>query len=201
LKTPEEGALLVDPQRPELPTGKLDVISIASVLGALLPENAIVSDEAITSKFLAMAATEGCPRHDCLFPTGGCLGQGVPVGIGAAVACPDRKVVCLEGDGSSMYTLQSLWTAAREQLDVTVVVFANRAYAILGVEHARTTGPSDFDPIARELLDLSSPKIDFVSLSKGMGAAASRAANAEDFSEQFGDAMGSPGPKLIEVVL
>ncbi len=201
LSTPETGAELVELSRPELPTGNLDANTLAQVLGALLPENAIVSDESITSGFMLMEATEGCPQHDWLFLTGGCLGQGVPVGIGAAIACPDRKVVCLEGDGSSMYTIQSLWTAAREQLDVTIVVFANRAYAILQFELARATGSADFEPTARDLLDLSNPTIDFVALAKGLGIEASRVATSEDFARAFGDAMEQPGPKLIEVAL
>jgi acetolactate synthase-1/2/3 large subunit len=131
---------------------------------------------------------------------GGAIGQGLPVATGAAVACPDRKVVCLEADGSAMYTLQSLWTQVREGLDVTTVIFNNRSYAILNLELQRV-GAEPPGPRALEMLDLSRPDLDFVSLARGMGVDAARATSADEFTLQFERAMGAPGPHLIEAVL
>ncbi|MEE4383711.1 MAG: acetolactate synthase large subunit, partial [Pseudomonadales bacterium] len=122
-----------EPQR----DGTLDPAAVARSVGARMPEGAIVVDEAATSGFALPGATAGCPPHDWLALTGGAIGQGLPTAVGAAVACPDRKVLCLEADGSAMYTVQALWTMARERLDVTVVLFSNRKYAILQVEFAR----------------------------------------------------------------
>jgi acetolactate synthase-1/2/3 large subunit len=131
---------------------------------------------------------------------GGSIGLGLPLATGAAVACPDRKVVCLEGDGSGMYTLQALWTQAREGLDVTTVVFANRTYAILRHEltgvRAGTPGPK-----AADMLDIGRPDLDWVSMARGMGVPASRATTAEEFNKQFAAGLAEPGPYLIEAVL
>jgi acetolactate synthase-1/2/3 large subunit len=123
--------------RPAPPTGSLTADKVAEAVGAILPEGAIVSDEAVTSGTMLPANTAGAPRHDWLTLTGGAIGQGLPAAVGAAVACPDRPVIALEADGSSMYTIQSLWTMAREQLDITVVIYNNRSYGILNVELAR----------------------------------------------------------------
>ena len=130
---PADAASLAPASRPDLPTGALTAEAVANALGALLPEGAIVSDEANTSGLWAPAATAGAPRHDWLTLCGGAIGQGLPVATGAAVACPDRKVVALEADGSAMYTLQALWTQAREGLDVTTLILNNRSYAILNL--------------------------------------------------------------------
>src|SRR5262249_57346778 len=117
--------------RPALPTGALTPDTLAAALGALLPEGAIISDESVTTGRGFFKATAGAPPHDWMNNMGGSIGLGMPLATGAAVACPDRKVICLEGDGSGMYTVQSLWTQARQNLNVTTVVFANRTYAIL----------------------------------------------------------------------
>ena len=138
--------------------------------------------------------------HDHLALTGGAIGQGIPVATGAAVACPDRKVVCLHGDGGAMYTPQALWTQARESLDVTTVIFANRSYAILNIELARV-GAGDPGPKAFSMLDLHHPELDWVKLASGMGVEASRATSVEEFATQFDSAMRNRGPRLIEVVL
>jgi acetolactate synthase-1/2/3 large subunit len=159
-----------------------------------------VSDEANTAGLWAAGATAGAPPHDWLCLTGGAIGQGLPVATGAAIACPDRKVVCLEADGSAMYTLQSLWTQAREGLDVTTVIFNNRSYAILEMELARV-GAEGSGGRAAELFDLSRPNLDFVALASGLGVAASRAETAEDFTAQLDRALAEPGPHLIEAVL
>src|SRR4051794_832425 len=131
------GIELQEPSRPERPTGELDADKVCQAIGAVLPEGAIVSDESQTSGVTLAAHTAGAPRHDLLGLTGGAIGQGLPVAVGAAVACPDRRVIALQGDGSAMYTIQSLWTMAREGLDVTTIVFNNRSYAILNIELER----------------------------------------------------------------
>src|SRR5437763_5459746 len=123
--------------RPPKPTGALTAEAVCQAIGALLPEGAIICDESQTSGVTLSASTAGAPRHDWLALTGGAIGQGLPVAVGAAIACPDRPVFALEADGSALYTIQSLWTMAREQLDVTVVIFNHRSYAILNMELAR----------------------------------------------------------------
>jgi len=188
------------PLRPEMPDGELTAQTAASVIGALLPENAIVCDEANTSGIWLPAATAGAPPHDWLSLTGGAIGQGLPLATGAAIACPDRPVLALESDGSAMYTASALWTHAREQLDITTVIFSNRAYAILTMELERTGAPTT-GTTARGLLDLSRPDIDFTALAAGMGVPASRATTAADFAAQLRHALAEPGPHLIEVAL
>ncbi|MEE2677267.1 MAG: acetolactate synthase large subunit [Myxococcota bacterium] len=185
--------------RPGKPTGKLGPASIGASLSALLPEGAIVSDECITAAAAVFPQTRGAAPHDWLFLTGGAIGQGMPLATGAALACPDRKVVCLEGDGSGMYTLQALWTQAREGLDVTTVVFANRSYGILEVELARL-GVREPGPRARSVVSMSSPDLDWVELSRGMGVPARRAETADDFHAALGTALAEPGPSLVEAV-
>jgi acetolactate synthase-1/2/3 large subunit len=130
--------------------------------------------------------------------TGGAIGQGLPCAVGAALACPDRRVIALQADGSGMYTLQSLWTMARESLDVTVVVCANRSYRILQFELARA-GVVEPGPRARSLTDLSHPELDWVSLARGMGVPASRPENAEELVAALERALATPGPALVEV--
>jgi acetolactate synthase-1/2/3 large subunit len=186
--------------RPDRPTGALDGAAIAQALGALLPEGAIVADEANTAGLWAPGATAGAPRHDWLTLTGGAIGYGMPVATGAAVACPDRPVVNLEADGSAMYTLQSLWTQAREGLDVTTIVYDNRSYAILELELQRV-GADAAGPRARSLFDLSSPPIDFAAIAQGMGVPATRATTAEELSEQLERALAEPGPHLIDAII
>jgi acetolactate synthase-1/2/3 large subunit len=185
---------------PELPTGKLDAITAAQVIGRLLPEQAIISNEANTSGIGLAEATACAAPHDQLANTGGSIGQGIPVATGAAVACPDRKVVCLQGDGGALYTLQALWTQARENLDVTTVIFANHSYAILNIELMRV-GVEHPGPKALSTLDLHNPTLDWLSLAAGLGVEASRAETVEEFSDQFGHAMHRHGPRLIEVAL
>jgi acetolactate synthase-1/2/3 large subunit len=165
-----------------------------------LPENVIVSDEAATSGLGIAFATATAPAHDHLALTGGSIGQGIPVGTGAAVACPHRKVLVLQGDGGAMYTLQALWTQAREKLDVTTVIFANRSYGILNIELARV-GAGTPGVQALAMLDLHNPELDWCLLARGMGVEASRATTTDEFAAQFGDAMKTHGPRLIEVML
>ena len=162
--------------RPELPTGPLTVASAAAVIGALLPEGAVVVDEAEhLGRWACPTATAGAPRHDWLTLTGGAIGYGLPAATGAALACPDRPVWCLQADGSAMYTISALWSHAREGLDVTTVVYHNSAYAILRAE-LRQVGAAGYivgdGARARSLLDLSGPRLDFVALAAGMGVPA-----------------------------
>ena len=142
--------------------------------------------------------TMGAPRHTWLCLTGGAIGQGMPAAVGAAIACPDRKVVNLQADGSAMYTLQALWTQAREQLDVTTVIFSNRAYAILNMELGRV-GATPPGPRALSMLDLSRPTLDFVALARGMGVNAARATSADEFNRLFQNAMNERGPHPWEL--
>jgi acetolactate synthase-1/2/3 large subunit len=186
--------------RPSLPTGNLTAKSVGETLGALLPENAIVSDESVTSGGPAFDLTTTAPPHDWLFLTGGSMGQGLPVATGAALACTDRKVICLHGDGGAMYTLQALWTQAREALDITTIIYSNRKYNILRNELTRAGLENVGSKILR-LFDLSDPGLDWVKLATGMGVYAYRAETAEEFNQRFGAAMAEPGPCLIEAVI
>jgi acetolactate synthase-1/2/3 large subunit len=186
--------------RPELPDGDLTAETAAAVIGALLPEGAIVSDEANTSGLFLSGATAGSPPHDWLTLTGGAIGQGLPLAAGAAVACPQRPVIALESDGSAMYTISALWTHAREGLDVTTIIFSNRSYAILAMELDRV-GAVATGEAARSLLDLSRPALDFTALAAGMGVPATRATTAAAFAAQLRQALAEPGPHLIEALI
>jgi acetolactate synthase-1/2/3 large subunit len=187
-------------ERPELPTGDLTAATVALAMGALLPEGAIVSDEGITGGLLAYALTAAAPPHDWLALTGGAIGQGLPAAVGAAVACPDRKVVALQADGSAAYTLQSWWTMGRENLDVVTILLNNRTYAILNLELART-GASTGGAKAKDMLDISRPDLDFVALATGMGLEATRATTSEEFVEQLRHALTTRGPRVIEAMI
>ena len=186
--------------RPGRPSGSLTADKVCQAIAAALPEGAIVSDEAQTSGVTLASHTAGAPRHDVLTLTGGAIGQGLPVAVGAAVACPDRPVIALDGEGSAMYTIQSLWTMAREQLDITVVIFNNRSYAILNIELQRVGADGSGDR-ARSQLDLEGPNLDFVRLAEGMGVPSVRADTAEDFVAAFDRALAEPGPHLIEALV
>jgi acetolactate synthase-1/2/3 large subunit len=140
--------------------------------------------------------------HDWLNQTGGSIGWGLPAAVGAAIACPDRKVLCLEGDGSAMYTVQALWTMAREHLDVTVVIFNNRKYSILEMEFGRTGARGGTPgPKAASTLDISGPDMDFVAMAQGMGVSATRATTAEEFNAQLEEALQAKGPRLIDAMV
>ncbi len=198
------GASGVDPVlqpsgRPDPPTGPITGATIADAVGALLPDGAIVADEAQTGGLWAAGATAGGPRHDWLTLSGGSIGMGMPLATGAAIACPDRPVINLQADGSAMYTLQSLWTQAREGLDVTTIVFSNRSYAILNLELSRV-GVESPGPKALSMLDLTSPDLDFVALSHGMGVPAERPEDSEGLTRALERALSEPGPHLIEAV-
>ncbi|HEX6312010.1 MAG TPA: acetolactate synthase large subunit [Acidimicrobiia bacterium] len=196
-----DGEPAVQPaSRPDRPSGDLTAEAVANALGALLPDGAVVSDEANTAGLWVAGATAGAPPHDWLTLTGGAIGQGMPLATGAAVACPDRKVISLEADGSAMYTLQALWTQARDGLDVTTVIFNNRSYAILNLELSRV-GAEPAGPKALDMLDISRPDLDFVALARGMGVPATRSTTADEFTAQLERAIAEPGPALVEAVL
>jgi len=200
LGAPADGAVRQAAGRPDRPTGALTADAVSHAIGALLPEGAVVSDEANTSSIFIPGATAGAPAHDWLCLTGGAIGQGMPVATGAAVACPGRRVLSLEADGSAMYTLQALWTQARQGLDVTTVIFNNASYAILEMELNRV-GAGAPGPRAHDMLDLTRPDIDFAALSRGMGVPATRATTAEEFTEQLERSLAEEGPSLVEAVL
>jgi acetolactate synthase-1/2/3 large subunit len=200
LGAPAAPTLVATLQRAELPAaGKLDAFSAGRAIAHLLPENAIVSDESATSRAGLTALATAVP-HDILSLTGGSIGSMIPVATGAAVACPDRKVISVQGDGGAMYTLQALWTQAREKLDVTTVIFANRSYAILNVELDRV-GATGRGPKALSMLDLHNPVLDWVRLAEGMGVEAHRAETCERFNDLFVAAIRTKGPCLIEAVI
>lgn len=187
------------PETPS-PSGILSPLAIAQSLVQLMPDNAIVSDEAATCGLPMFPATVNAPPHEWMTITGGAIGQGLPLSLGAAIACPDRKVIALQADGSAMYTVQALWSMARENTDVTVVIFNNRSYAILNIELARV-GAGQPTPKTLSMLDLSRPDINWVEISQGMGVPATRATTAEEFHQQFAEAMASHGPRLIEAMV
>ncbi len=186
--------------RPRLPEGlPLTPEAAGRAIGALLPDRAIICDEMVSSgervwPWLAAA------HHDHLPVTGGSIGQGLPVAAGAALACPDRKVLALEADGSGMYTLQALWTMARERLDVVTIVFANRRYRILEIEMKRT-GAEGIGPRAERMIDIADPDLDWVKLAEAQGVPATSASTADEFIAQFRAAMEEPGPRLIEACI
>jgi acetolactate synthase-1/2/3 large subunit len=187
-------------QRPGRPRGRLTAEKVCKAVGHLLPSDAIVVDEAITSGLMLGRFTAGAPRHDLITLTGGAIGQGLPNAVGAAIACPQRPVLALIGDGTSMYTLQALWTMAREQLNVTTVIFNNASYSVLNVELERV-GAERIGPKARSQLDLQGPVLNFAQLAQGMGVQAVRATTAEEFTRALEDALAQPGPHLIEAVI
>mgnify|MGYP002776381713 CR=1 FL=1 len=187
-------------KRPGLPRGKFTADKVCKALGQLIPENAIIVDEAITSGLMLAMYTAGAPRHDVVTLTGGAIGQGLPNAVGAAIACPTRPVLALIGDGTAMYTIQALWTMAREQLNVTSIIFNNASYSVLNVELERV-GADKAGPKAKAQLDLHGPVLNFAQLAQGMGVHAVRATTAEDFVKALTYALAHPGPHLIEAMV
>jgi len=192
--------LLAEHNPPALPTGALDAESIAATVCALMPDNAIVVDEGITSGRLIFPLTTAAPPHTWLQVTGGSIGIGIPLAAGAAVACPDRKVVSLQADGSAMYTVQGLWTQAREGLDVTTVIFSNRAYECLFGE-MKNVGVQTPGQSAKDMFELDRPPLDWVALAQGMGVPAVSVEDVDQFNKQFAYGLAEPGPFLIEACL
>jgi acetolactate synthase-1/2/3 large subunit len=180
-------------------TGAFSPDAFATTIAALIPENAIVAEDAVTSGRQLFAPTFAAAPNDWIQITGGAIGCGLPLATGAAFACPERKTVCLQSDGGGMYTVQALWTQARENLDVVNVIFANRSYRILMGELTAvgaTPGKS-----ARQLFDLGPPDLDWVKLAGGMGMEAVRVDTLEAFADAFRAACARRGPFLIELVV
>jgi acetolactate synthase-1/2/3 large subunit len=180
------------------PIGALTFASIAQAIAMAIPENAIVVDESITTGRGFFPPTAASAPHDWLQNMGGSIGFSTPVATGAAVACPDRKVICMVGDGSAMYTLQSLWTQAREGLNVTTIVFANRIYQILRGEFDGV-GAGEPGQRALDMLKIDRPTLDWVALAKGMGVSARAVTTGEELVAALAEAMPERGPRLIEV--
>ncbi len=195
-------AFIAAPAEPSegLPTGALDADKVCTIVATLLPENSIICDESVSSGRVFYQQCHRAPQHDYIQLTGGAIGEGIPLCVGAAVACPDRKVIGMQADGSGMYTVQGLWTQARENLDIVTVIFANRTYQILHGE-MRAVGVNDFGRNAKLMLNLDEPALDWVLMAKGMGVEAARATTAEEFTALFKAALSRKGPFLIEAVI
>jgi acetolactate synthase-1/2/3 large subunit len=181
---------------PELPSGKFNAYTIGQAIAHLMPEGSILVDDGATSSGGTLEASVGARPHDHLALTGGAIGYGMPLAIGAGVACPGRKIITLAGDGSAAYSPQALWTQARERLDSTTILFANRAYKILKVELGRLGASTGLK--SGRLVDLVDPELDWVSIARGFGVEASRAETLSEFIGQFRDSMDGSGPRLIE---
>jgi acetolactate synthase-1/2/3 large subunit len=180
------------------PTGALNHASIAQAIACAIPENAIMVDESVTTGRGFFPPTAAAAPHDWLQNMGGSIGFSTPVATGAAVACPDRKVICMVGDGSAMYTIQSLWTQAREGLNVVTIVFANRIYQILRGEFDGV-GAGEPGKRAQDMLKIDNPTLDFVGMAKSMGVPGRAVTTADEFNKALADAIAEPGPRLIEV--
>lgn len=200
LDAPARGYAVTEASTPVAPEGALDTKAVGRAIGAVLREGAVIADESATSGGPTYFLTQGCPPHCSMYLTGGGIGWGLPAATGAAIARPDAQVFALQGDGGGMYTLQALWTQAREGLNVTTIIFANRRYQILRTELARA-GVASMGPRADALTDLTNPVIDWVALAKGMGVPAARPETAEDFYKALRRADAEPGPHLIEAVV
>jgi acetolactate synthase-1/2/3 large subunit len=191
--------------RPDLPPpGPLTSEAMGAIMTRLLPDDAILSDDSLTTGPGLQKFLKSGPAHDVLFLTGGAIGDAMPMAAGAALACPERKIIAVSGDGAAMYALPALWSMAREKLDVVTIICANRSYNILNIELSRVgarVGAINPGPKTLAMLDLHNPELDFVKLAQGMGVAASRASTTEEFAAQFAVAMKTKGPHLIEAVL
>lgn len=196
----EKPAGVAQAGRPARPTGKFTLEGLGQALGATMPEGAIVVDESVTTGRGFFPYTVGAPPHDWLNNMGGSIGFGTPVAVGAAVACPNRKVIAMIGDGSAMYTIQSLWTMAREGLDICVMIFSNRSYKILYSQLA-DVGAANPGPRAIDMLTLGRPTIDFQGMAKSLGVPGAQVHDLEALTRELSNAMSQRGPYLIDVVM
>ena len=200
LKAPAQSPIRVPLQLGGLPTGPLNAMSAGQIIAELTPENVIFAEEGATSALPLLVTLSTARPHTHLPLTGGSIGQGLPLAVGAALAAPERKVVCPHGDGGAAYTMQALWSMAREELDITVVIYANRSYAILNIELQRV-GATGAGAKALSMLDLHNPEMNWVKIAEGLGVEASRATTCEEFASQYAAAMQQKGPRLIEVMI
>lgn len=192
--------VLAEANRPSIPQGGLTPEKICLALAALLPGNAVIVDEGLTTSFAFYPLTAGLPPHAFVTIAGGSIGYGMPCAIGAAIACPQRPVINFQADGSALYTVQALWTEAREALNVTTLICSNRSYNILKIELARA-GITSIGPNASSLIDLDCPAINWVKLAKGMGVPAVSVDSTEGLACEFQKALSESGPHLIEMML
>ena len=187
--------------RPELPAdGPLTSDAMGRIMARLMPPDAILSDDSLTAGPGLQTHLVTGPAHDAIFLTGGAIGDAAPMAMGAALAAPDRKIIAVSGDGAAMYSLQALWSMAREKLDVLTIICANRSYNILNIELSRV-GAINPGPKTLAMLNLDDPAPDWVKLAQGFGVEASRAETSAQFAAQFADAMATRGPRVIEAVL
>jgi acetolactate synthase I/II/III large subunit len=186
-------------RHPERVRGSVTSVGVAQTLAALIPEYAIVVDESISFGFVFYPGTKDAAPHDWIQLTGGAIGDGLPLATGAAIAAPGRRVINLEGDGSALYTIQALWTQAREMLDVTTVILSNRKYAILEIELAKVAAKAGRS--ALDLFDLCNPALDWVRLAAGFGVEAARAETLEQFADLLVASYRIKGPFLVELVI
>jgi acetolactate synthase-1/2/3 large subunit len=192
--------LLAKPKRPEMPGGELTAEKACLTLGAMQPENSIIVDEAVTTGFFYFSPSFVLPAYSLMTVSGGSIGQGIPCATGAAIACPDRPVIDLQADGSALYTVQALWTQAREGLNVTTLICSNRSYRILQMELSRS-GIAPNGPNAQALTELTKPPIDWINMAKGFGVPGVAVSSAEDLARELNIALTEPGPHLIEMLL
>ena len=200
LEAPNQPAVITEATQYPLVDGAIDADELGKVIANQLPDNAIVCDESATNGLGAFLLTANAAPHDWLTLTGGAIGQGLPLAIGAAIACPNQKVLALEADGSGMYTVQALWTMVREALDITVMLLNNGSYAILNIELQRV-GVQEPGPTALSLLDLTNPEINWTDIAQGMGMRATRVTTVASLDAAVAEAMSNKGPALIEVML
>jgi acetolactate synthase I/II/III large subunit len=200
LGAPARSPVRIPLQLPELPSGPLTALGVAQVIAAMTPDNVIFADESATASFALLSTMARARPHTHLPLTGGSIGQGLPLAVGAAIAAPDRKVICPHGDGGAAYTMQALWTMAREKLDVVIVIYANRSYAILNIELGRV-GATGSGPVAMSMLDLHNPEMNWTRIGEGLGVESSRATTCEEFAAQYSSALKHRGPRLIEAMI
>lgn len=187
------------PKLPQPATGPLTSTAVGQTLAALMPEHAIVADEGVTFRGGIFAQTCSAPPHHWMQNLGSAIGMGLPLATGAAIGAPGRRVITLQADGSAMYTMQALWTQARERLDVTTLLLANRKYAIL-LDELTNVG-AKAGPASQSLTDIGNPRLDWIKLANGMGVEAAAAHNCEQLADLLGHSFRAPGPFLIELVL
>ena len=199
-KSTKADTIVTKSNRPPLIEGALTPEKVCIILAALQPEGAIIVDEGLTSTLSYYPLTAGLPPHSMMTIAGGSIGYGIPCSVGAAIACPDRPVINLQADGSALYTLQGLWTEARESLNVTTLICSNRSYNILNMELARA-GIESPGKSMQSLIGLDNPTIDWVNIAEGFGVPAVSVNTAEDLARELVKALAEPGPHLIEMIL